>query len=240
LTAAKFVPNLTDETCLMYRTGDRGRWLANGEIEFLGRTDNQVKIHGHRIELGEIEDVLLGCEAITQAVVTVHDGGQNDKELVAYLVTNQDITGEDLRQHVGRHVAAYMIPSRFLRVGAMPMTANRKIDRNALSPAVGTPLSQSANIPPAPATGLDAQIAGLVCQVIKRETIGLTDNLFEYGLNSVRVIALHKLLTDAYPGRVDIHDIFSNPTVQKLAQRLSAGLPQQPHTPVVQTEEIAF
>ncbi|MBC7572665.1 MAG: amino acid adenylation domain-containing protein [Spirosoma sp.] len=240
LTNAKFVPNLTDENCLMYRTGDRGRWLANGEIEFLGRIDNQVKIHGHRIELGEIEDVLLGYAGISQAVVTVCDGGHNDKELVAYLVTDRDILVEDVRQHVGRHVASYMIPARFLRVTAMPMTANQKVDRNALSPGLGSLLSQPTSVPQQAATDLEKQITKLVCQVIKVPIIGLTDNLFEYGLNSVRVIALHKLLTDAYPVSLNIHEIFSNPTIRQLTQRMGSRFDSQPVMAIAQTEEIDF
>lgn len=240
LTAAKFVTNIIDETSLMYRTGDRGRWLANGEIEFLGRTDNQVKIHGHRIELGEIEDVLLGYTGITQAVVMVHDGGQNDKELVAYLVTDRATAAEDVRQHVGRHVAAYMIPTRFLRVTAMPMTANQKIDRNALSPAKGESLSQPVKVPQQAATSLEKAITDIVCQVIKVPAIGLTDNLFEYGLNSVRVIVLHQLLTSAYPEGINIHEIFSNPSVRQLTQVIGSRFASQPVLALAPTEEIEF
>lgn len=238
LTSTKFVVNIADESKLMYRTSDRGRWLANGEIEFMGRTDNQVKIHGHRIELGEIEDVLLACEGIRQAVVTVHDGGHNDKELVAYIVIDHDLTAEEVRQHVGRYVASYMVPSRFWRVAAMPMTANQKIDRNALSPALGEglskPILQPAN------TDLEKQITAVICQVIRVADLGMTDNLFEYGLNSIRVIVLQQLLTESYPGSVEIHEIFSNPSVRQLTQLLSDRLDQQQSTLITQTEEIDF
>lgn len=242
LTATRFVANPTaSDGSLMYRTGDRGRWLPNGEVEFLGRTDNQVKIHGYRIELGEIEDVLLRYRGIRQAVVTVHEPYPNDRELVAYLVADEDLLADDVRQFVGRHVAAYMVPARFRRMAAMPMTANRKIDRNALSPDKGEPLG-AANQPAQQraATDLERRIDTLVRQVIRIGSVDVTGNLFEQGMNSIRVIALHQLLTGAYPGCVDIHEIFSNPTVRQLTDLLSSRLVPALAAAIPHTEEIDF
>jgi aryl carrier-like protein len=245
LTAARFVPNVAGDGTGMYRTGDRGRWRPDGEVEFLGRTDNQVKLHGHRIEPGEIEDVLRNCPGVGQAVVTVHEPRENDKELVAYLVADGELSQDAVRQFVGRHVAPYMVPSRFVRMTALPMTANGKVDRNALSPGLGVPLdpgSQRGDAPqPAPApSDLEKQIDALVRQVIRVDEVGPTRNLFEHGLTSIRVVALHQLLNDAYPGGLDIHDIFSNPSVRQLTQLLGRRLEPAPAPPVPHTEEIEF
>src|SRR5262249_54062186 len=132
LTAEKFVPNpfLTGER--MYRTGDLARWMPDGNVEYLGRKDNQVKSRGHRIELGEIENVLQGYMEVDAAVVTARSNAGGAKALVAYIVSRAPIDISSLRTHLGRTLPAYMVPGHYVQLDEMPLMPNGKINKNNL------------------------------------------------------------------------------------------------------------
>ena len=116
----------------IYRTGDLARWLPDGNIEFLGRTDFQVKVRGYRIELGEIENRLLKHEAVREAVVTAREDGRGNKVLCAYLAGDRELNAGEIREYLGRELPGFMIPAFFRQLEKLPLTANGKIDRKAL------------------------------------------------------------------------------------------------------------
>ncbi|MBW7477877.1 amino acid adenylation domain-containing protein, partial [Paenibacillus oenotherae] len=131
LTAEKFVANPFVPGTVMYRTGDLARWMENGEIQYLGRIDDQVKVRGYRIELGEIERTLLAYEPVSEAVVTVREDGAGDKQLCGYVVADRACTSGELRRHCAELLPDYMIPAAFVQVEIMPLTASGKADRRA-------------------------------------------------------------------------------------------------------------
>src|SRR5205807_1464774 len=136
LTAARFVPNpfSTEPGARLYKTGDWARFLPDGNIEFLGRLDQQVKLRGFRIELGEIEEVLRAHPAIRETVVVTREDTPGDKRLVAYVALHreQSVTSSELRRFLQAQVPAYMVPSAFVLLDALPLTPNGKVDRHAL------------------------------------------------------------------------------------------------------------
>ena len=134
LTTDKFVndPFSTDDSLRMYKTGDLGRWLPDGSIEYVGRKDRQVKIRGYRIELGEIESCLKQYPYITQAVL-IATGDGNHKRMIAFYVSSMQQDKKDLQQHLGKTLPKYMIPSIFVHLSSIPLMTNGKIDRKALS-----------------------------------------------------------------------------------------------------------
>jgi acyl-coenzyme A synthetase/AMP-(fatty) acid ligase len=132
LTREKFVANPFQPGERMYKTGDLARWLPDGNIEYLGRLDNQVKVRGFRIEMGEIESELLRHEDIKEAVVAARDDKEGTKYLCAYLVSEKELPVADLRNHMAQNLPEYMIPSYFIRLEQIPLTPNGKVDRGAL------------------------------------------------------------------------------------------------------------
>ena len=183
LTADKFIPNPFSSGRL-YKTGDQARYLSDGNIEYLGRLDEQVKIRGFRIELGEIEAVLAQHPDITEALVTVHEDTQGNKRLVAYLVSS---TPQNLRDFLKSKLPDYMIPSAFIPLTTFPLTANGKINRNALpSPDLTT---QTASLV-LPRTANEEILAQIWAEVLGRESISIHDNFFELGGDSILSIQI--------------------------------------------------
>ncbi len=132
LTAERFIQNPYISGERLYKTGDLGRWLADGTLEFMGRVDHQVKIRGFRVELGEIENQLLTHPCIKETVVTVHQNESGDKSLCAYLVTDEELTSPELKDYLSKRLARYMIPAHYIILDKMPLTVNGKINRRAL------------------------------------------------------------------------------------------------------------
>ncbi|MFI2353044.1 amino acid adenylation domain-containing protein, partial [Streptomyces sp. NPDC019443] len=220
LTAERFVPDpYTGDGSRMYRSGDRARWLADGQLDFIGRADDQVKVRGFRIEPGEIEAVLAAHPQIRSAVVTAH-GDTEDRRLVAYLVPADQAEGipsvNDIRDHVQRSLPAFMVPAVFMELAALPLTANGKIDRAALpmpdaAARVGSP---EAYVPPR--IGVEQVLAGVWAQVLGVERVGAEDNFFELGgdsISSIRVVARARELGV----HVTVAQLFDHQTVAGLA-----------------------
>ncbi|HEV2754810.1 MAG TPA: amino acid adenylation domain-containing protein, partial [Actinomycetota bacterium] len=188
LTAERFVPDPFSGVpgARLYRTGDRARYLADGNIEFLGRVDHQVKIRGFRIEPGEIEACLVVHEAVRDAVVVARsDAG--DKRLVAYVVGDVATTSE-LRSHVSRSLPDYMVPAHFVVLDELPLTPNGKLDRAALLAPEGRP---EVEAPYAPArTPAEEVLAAIWCEVLGLERVGVHDNFFELGGDSILSIQI--------------------------------------------------
>jgi acyl-coenzyme A synthetase/AMP-(fatty) acid ligase len=193
LTAEKFVDDpFAAGGRSMYRTGDLARWLADGRLELLGRADQQVKVRGFRIELGEIEGMLERHDAVRQAVCSVYDDGAGDKRLVAYLVYEEgaDTTPSELRRFLRGELPDYMVPSLFVELPALPLTANGKVDRKALPPPLEPQRQAGERV--APRTEMERLIAGLWRDAVGASDVSVHDNFFDIGghsLLSMQVIA---------------------------------------------------
>jgi len=209
---------------LLYKTGDLARWQPDGNLEFLGRLDQQVKVRGYRIELGEIEAVLGQHAGVREAVVVAREDGPGDKRLVAYIVADesQPPTVSDLRGFVQRQLPDYMLPAAFVMLEALPLTPSGKVDRRALpAPDQTRPALAQAFAPPR--TPLEETLARVWAEVLKVERVGVHDNFFELGGDSIltlRVVALAKQAGLSLTPR----QLFENPTIAELAA-LEAGVP---------------
>ncbi|MBD1938351.1 non-ribosomal peptide synthetase [Microcoleus sp. FACHB-68] len=196
LTAEKFIPNLFSQhsNSRLYKTGDLGRYLPDGTIEYLGRIDNQVKIRGFRIELGEIEAKLLENPAVQEAVVVVREENLGNKRLVAYVVPKAQsiaLKSSNLRQDLQRKLPDYMVPATFVMLESLPLTPNGKVDRKALPSPEKTRLEQEKAFT-APHTPVEETLAQIWTQVLGLKQVGIDDNFFELGgdsILSIQVIA---------------------------------------------------
>ena len=223
LTAEKFVTNpyyqedQPASSARLYRTGDQARWREDGTIEFLGRQDEQVKLRGYRIELGEIEAVLSSHPQLSQAVVMACQLGEDDKQLVAYLVgSDPEVSGESLRAYLTERLPAYMIPSQFVLLEALPLTVNGKVDKKALpDPVVGAGAEHQA-----PQTALQQQLASLWEQVLGREGIGLEDNFFALGGHSLKAIQLGAKIHQTLDVKLELVSLFKHQTLLDLSQQV--------------------
>ncbi|MEW2513754.1 amino acid adenylation domain-containing protein [Streptomyces sp. NPDC046870] len=216
-TAQRFVTVHVDGTPRrVYRTGDRVRWLADGQLEFLGRLDEQVKLRGHRIEPGEIEAVLLAGPDIAAATVVVREDTPGDRRLVAYVVpaAGGRVTSEALRGRLRRELPDFMVPSAFVALERLPLTPNGKVDRRAL-PAPEPRASAAGG--PAPRTPVERAIAAAWSQVLGTEVTGVDDNFFELGGHSLLATQVTSRLRDALGVEVPVRALFAAPTVAGLA-----------------------
>jgi tyrocidine synthetase-3 len=205
----------------IYRTGDLARWLPDGNIEFLGRIDSQVKIRGFRIELEEIETHLLAYPNIKEAVVIDRADSNHNKFLCAYLVlkNTQDIDIPKLREFLSQSLPGYMVPSYFVTVDKIPLTANGKIDRKSLPAIDGTrlPLHRKEDYA-APGTDLEKLIADVWKEILELEQIGIGDNFFDIGGNSLNILQVNQKLNEVLPGPIPVMSMFRYPTIHSLAQ----------------------
>jgi amino acid adenylation domain-containing protein len=223
LTAARFVadPFSGRAGARLYRTGDLARFRADGRLECLGRIDHQVKIRGFRVELGEIESVLAAHPAIRQAVTAVRDGSGGDKRLVAYVVYEPDQTAtvSELRKHAKASLPDYMVPSFFVELSALPLTANGKVDRRALPDPMGA--APAGAEPEPPRTPVERRVAEIWQAALGVPAVGLKDNFFDIGghsLLSMQVIAhIERDLGVRVPPRAMIMD-----TLEQIAARCAA------------------
>jgi acyl carrier protein len=224
LTAERFLPDpfagITGEPgARLYRTGDLARWLPDGRLDFLGRIDEQVKIRGVRVELGEIEAMLLRHPAVREAAVLAKASPQGEKRLVAYLTAEEGMDAPRLRAYLGRELPAAMLPSAFVFLDAMPVTATGKVDRRALdaidvtAPAREKPFT-------APRTPLEAQLAGMWSELLGVEPVGALDNFFDLGGHSLLTTQLVSRLRAAFQLEVPLPTFFEDPTVAGLAQAI--------------------
>jgi tyrocidine synthetase-3 len=214
LTAEKFVENPYKPGTRMYMTGDLGRWLPDGTIEFIGRKDDQVKIRGHRIELGEIENALRGMEAIASAAVTARATDNGGKELVAYIVAKEELAAAAIRSSLSGLLPAYMIPTHFVQMDELPLTSNGKVDRKRLPEPDSDALERTSYI--APRNEAEERMALAWQEALGRKQVGIGDNFFDLGGHSLNAIRLQRLLNKKYGFRIGIRDIYNHPTIEEL------------------------
>jgi amino acid adenylation domain-containing protein len=264
LTAERFVPNpfattnderrtTNDEdsdrafvrrpaSCVrLYKTGDLARWLPDGNLEFVRRIDQQVKVRGFRIELGEIEAVLRRHPAVRDGAVVARAEASGEQRLVAYVVSQTDEGRrtkdesapassvlppssfvQELRDRLAQHLPDYMVPSAFVFLAALPLTPNGKLDRKALPEPQPQPQPQTAQggyVPPA--TALERTITAIWQAVLQVEQVGVHDSFFDLGGHSLLMVRVHSMLRDELRRDLTIVDLFQYPTIHALAQHLS-------------------
>ncbi|HEY9874103.1 MAG TPA: amino acid adenylation domain-containing protein, partial [Candidatus Obscuribacterales bacterium] len=227
ITAEKFIVNpfLTSSQSRLYKTGDAARYLADGNIEFLGRIDNQVKIRGFRIELGEIEAVIRQHPDIEQVVVIAREDVSGDKRLVAYVVPNvEEFSVTFLRQLLQQKLPDYMIPSALVQLKTLPLNFNGKVDRQAL-PAADIVALQGNFV--APRNPVEETLAAIWAEVLKIEKVGIYGNFFELGGHSLLATQVISRLRQAFQVDVPLHHLFESPTVAELAVVIASKLSEQ-------------
>jgi amino acid adenylation domain-containing protein len=223
LTAERFLddPFAGQRGARMYRTGDVARWRADGNIEFIGRRDFQVKLRGFRIELGEVEAVLGQHPHVAQAVAMVREDHPGDRRLVAYAVGKgaAALDRTELRRFLRSKLPVYMMPSALVVLDALPLTSNGKLDRAAL-PACGTERPDLAEAYVAPRTPLEQSLAAAWADVLRLDRVGVHDNFFELGGHSLLAVRLFSRLAESLGGRPPLAALFQAPTVARLADLL--------------------
>ncbi|WP_459209686.1 non-ribosomal peptide synthase/polyketide synthase [Aquimarina rhabdastrellae] len=216
LTGEKFIPNPFKLNERIYRTGDLAKWVPNGEIEFIGRKDNQIKLRGYRIELGEIEATLEHIETVQQAVVLAKDDHQGSKRLVAYVITEDEVI--NIQQELELHLPEYMVPKIYLKMGNFPLMPSGKVNRKALPEP---DFHHSHNIDyKQPITDIEQQLVAIWEQVLQVDQIGMNDNFFELGGHSIIAVRLVNMVRKKMRVQIKVQDIFETRTVAKLATRI--------------------
>ncbi|HEU4962559.1 MAG TPA: amino acid adenylation domain-containing protein [Bacilli bacterium] len=218
LTAERFVTVQPDgeEPQLLYRTGDVGKWLSDGNLEFLGRVDHQVKIRGFRIELGEIEAELLTHEHVKEAIVSAK-GDENDSYLCAYLVADRELSGADLKAYLSENLPDYMIPPYFVQLDKLPLTPNGKIDRHALPEPDKAAHTEVEYV--APSDEIEAKLVDIFQQVLNVQGIGTHHDFFELGGHSLKATVLLSKIHKELQAQLSLREVFQNATVKELAKR---------------------
>ena len=219
LTNEKFIPNPFDQSKRLYKSGDKARYLPDGNIEYLGRIDNQVKIRGFRIELGEIEALLGQHRDIQEYCVIVREDTPGDKRLVAYIVPQQGQTPtiNQLRQFLKAKLPEYMVPNAFVVLESLPLTPNGKIDRRALPQP---DLSKLTDQYLAPRTPTEEILAQIWSQVLKVELVGINDNFFSLGGHSLLATQLVSRIRNTFKVELPLRQLFATATIAELAQAI--------------------
>jgi amino acid adenylation domain-containing protein len=232
LTNEKFVPNPFGGSARLYRTGDMVRYRPDGNIEFIGRVDTQVKLRGFRIELDEISAVVRAHPGVRDAVVTIYDSPSAGKTLACYLVASR--AGDDVtvavREHVARELPDYMVPTSFTLLETLPLTVNGKVDRNAL-PAPSMSRAASEERCP-PRSALETQLASIWEHVLGVQDVSIRDNFFDLGGHSLLAMKLFSRLEKVF-GTLPVSMLFQAPTIEQMAQRLAQDGHQQPWSSLV-------
>jgi amino acid adenylation domain-containing protein len=225
LTMERFIkdPFVKNPGARMYRTGDLGRWLEDGNIEYLGRNDFQVKVRGFRIELGEIESRLLEIEGVREAVVVAREDRLGEQQLVAYYVAHDQAKPdvEQLRRHLAARLPEYMVPAAYVSLENLPLTSSGKLDRKAL-PATDTSAYITRGYE-SPVGEVENTVASIWADVLKLERVGRNDNFFELGGHSLLAVTVIERLREAGL-TLDVRALFASPTLKGLAEAAGGEL----------------
>ncbi len=223
LTATRFIadPFSSNPKARMYRTGDLARWLPNGELECLGRMDDQVKVRGYRIELGEIESILSTSPQVRACAVVANQDEQNITRLVAYVVPEENLAPDALRAHLQTQLPDYMVPSVWQAIETLPLTPAGKTDKKALSRRKVK--VESGRAYEAPQTALELKLAQIWEDLLGVERVGRNDNFFELGGHSILVIKLVARICNAFGIELTVNTIFESPSLQDQALHLGVS-----------------
>jgi amino acid adenylation domain-containing protein len=223
LTKEKFIENPYKKGETLYRTGDLGKWLSNGDIGFEGRKDNQIKIRGYRIELGEIEYQLLSKEDINEVVVTTRESNQQTKEIVAYLVSSQEQNIQSLRTYLSDRLPQYMIPVHFVQLDKLPLTSNGKIDKKSLPDPDGKGISKGVEYI-APRNHTEQQLVAIWEKFLNVERIGIRDNFFHIGGDSIIGVRIVSEIQRILEVKIDMTTLFNEPSIEALSDEIANQL----------------
>jgi amino acid adenylation domain-containing protein len=222
LTSECFITNpFSADRGLLFETGDRARWLPNGNIEYLGRVDTQIKIRGFRVELGEIEANLMAYPDVRQAVVTLAAPSPESQRLIAYVV-GRDRPGppqENLRNFLRARLPEYMVPAIYVEMADLPLLPTGKVDRNALpKPPAGGIAGERGQIKPR--NDIESQLAAIWCEVLRVEEFGVTDNFFDLGGDSLLAMQVLARVRRTFQVEVSIASLFDGPSIEALGQEI--------------------
>jgi amino acid adenylation domain-containing protein len=222
-TAERFRPDpFAGPGARCYDTGDRARYRADGNLEFLGRRDHQVKLRGYRIELGEIEAVLARQPAVRAAAVVVREDRPGDRRLVAYVAASDQVRGDDLRAALRQSLPDYMVPAALVVLPALPVTANGKLDRKALPPPAAAAADGGGSYL-APRDAVEATLAAMWEELLEVERVGVRDNFFELGGHSLLASRFVAQVRESLRVQLAMRSVFETPTVAELAALLRRG-----------------
>ncbi|MFH0784194.1 MAG: amino acid adenylation domain-containing protein [Pseudomonadota bacterium] len=216
VTQDKFVPNPYLPGQTMYRTGDLGCWLPDGNIEFLGRMDDQVKIRGYRIELGEIEQVLLSNPRIESAVVLAKEIAAGNKEVVAYYTSSDALNSKDIRKQLSKSLPVYMVPSFYKRITTFPLTSHGKINKKALLAMDLESLDERFEHHVPPKTDLEKQVHFYFSTILGHENFGITDDFFAIGGTSMSAVQIVSKIREALWPNISVANILRHRTIESL------------------------
>jgi amino acid adenylation domain-containing protein/FkbH-like protein len=236
LTAQKFIPNpfSAEPSARLYKTGDLARWLPNGDIEFLGRADTQVKVRGFRVELDEIETALNQHPGIRRSAVIAQEHKSDGKRLTAYFVATAlaQPSSEELREHLRRSLPDYMIPGAFVRVDSLPLNSSGKVDRKLLSATAGQRVWSEKTFV-ATSDDLEKRLAELWENVLDQKPVGANDDFFDLGGHSLLAMRLVARIESVFGKKIPVASVFHARTVAQMANLLRDKLEPQRNTSVV-------
>lgn len=235
LSAEKFIPNPFGSGTL-FKSGDLGRWLPDGSIDFLGRKDFQVKVRGYRIEIPEIEIALKAHPSVGEAIVNVEEGS-TDKELVAYIQKKSFCTVTELKEHLSLTLPHYFIPSLFVFIDIFPLTTTGKIDRKEFKKFRNSIQPNRPTDSEVPETELEKMLHEIYSHVLQKSSISITDNFFDMGGNSLHTIQIRSLIQKKIKREIPITDIFQFPTISSLAKHLNQTSNVEEERPTDQNRE---
>jgi acyl-coenzyme A synthetase/AMP-(fatty) acid ligase len=218
LTGEKFIANPFKENQRLYKTGDLGRWLPNGNIEFIGRKDFQFKINGHRIEPGEIEAVLLNHNDIESAVVISRQNSYSESELIAYITSPQTPNTSEIREYLNKVLPHYMLPNYFIQLESLPLDQNGKIDRKKLPDPKALRINTGSFI--APGNDTEEKLTQIWKDVLSIERLSVTDNFFDLGGNSVKIVRMVGVMNKVFAKKTAIVTAFKFPNIRELSNYL--------------------
>jgi amino acid adenylation domain-containing protein len=244
LTTERFIKDPFSDTpaARLYKTGDLVRYLEDGTIEYLGRIDYQVKFRGFRVELGEIEATLDTHAAVAQSAVVVREDRPGEQRLVAYVVAKGEASPEKLRQHLSRQLPQYMVPGAFVFLGALPLTASGKVNRQALPEPERSGADQASYV--APRTPTEEIVAGIWAEVLRLERVGIRDEFFQIGGHSLLAMRVVSRVRQSLGAELPVHELFRASTVESISAILDTltrlGKPDADATDARDSEEFTI
>lgn len=224
LTAEKFVFN--NDFGREYKTGDLGKWLSNGSIEFIGRKDSQVKIRGYRVELGEIENVLQNHPTVESVAVLAIKNEEGIDELVTYLVASKEFNILEVKRYMIGKLPSYMIPIKYIKVDEMPLNTNGKINKKVLHEVEGSLINSRAPFAPA-RNKIEDELTNIWKEILQKERIGIYDNFFDLGGQSIKATQLINKINESFLVKIKIKKIFEDPTISGISEHVKFMVQQK-------------